>query len=201
MKHFLSALVSGVVALAVAVGFYVTQKTPAPIQTDQSAGYTQSDNGKFPEGAQIGDMGVATKAFTIGAGVDQVSYRNTSGRVQYVDLVVAKTSGTASSTFTITSGTSTAATFNGFSVPYTVKTLLNFRMATSSLATTTNSIDGAGSVPGTGGVATLQDGEYLNVGIYQTFGTKCTGSLCETSTSTNRGFNVSGFIRVTQVLP
>jgi len=195
-----TVLVSGVVALAVAFlsifGFHYF--APAS-STSTSLGYSQSDIGKFPEGAQIGDIGSRYYALSLPAGVNQGSYRNTSGHVQYVDLAILHTDGVASSTFILTAGTSTAATFNSFSVQSNTNSLLKMTLATSSAATTTNSVGGLGERSGSGGgVAVLNDGDYLNYGLYQTYGSPCDGSLCEAATSTNRGFNVTGVLRVLQ---
>lgn len=194
-------LVSGVVALAVAVAAFFGLSHAIPASAP-SAGYTQSNLGEFPEGAKLGDAGVRNVAISIPAGSDQFAYHNTSGRTQYVSVPALSTTGTASTTFTVTAGTSTAATFNGFTVQsgaQSVKALLNAFIATSSVATTTNSLQGPGAQTGQGaGVIALPDGGYLNVGIYQTYATQCTGSVCETATSTNRGFNVTGFLTVYQ---
>lgn len=196
MKHTLVVIVSGLVALAVSVlaPFLVPQASPP------SAGFTQSNVGEFPEGAKIGDVGVRNVAVSIPAGQSQFAYCNRSGRVQYVPTAVLRTTGTASTTQTLTAGTSTATTFNSFSVPVNVKSLINLTIATSGIATTTNSMQGAGATVGNGaGVATLADGVCLNVGIYQTYAQSCVGNgLCEPATSTARGFNVLGYIEVVQ---
>lgn len=195
MKNFKVYLAAGVVALVVAViACFAIFNSVAP-----SAGYSQSDVGKFPEGVENG--GVGTRYYPISlVGVNsQGSYCNKSGRVQYVDLAVLRTTGIASSTFTLTAGTSTASSFNQFSVAGTIKALLNTVLATSTVATTTNSMQGPGATTGDGsGVVALANNACFNYGIYQTYGTACSGSVCETATSSNRGFNIAGYFRVIQ---
>lgn len=203
MKTSFVVSLAGGVALAVAVVvsalFYFTT---LPGAEEPRAGLTQSNVGEFPEGVLIGQVAQRYYTVSLPAGIAQASYRNTSGRTQFVDLANLTTNGIASSTQTITVGTSTSATFNGYSVPPNVKTLLNCTLATSTPSNTNaNSTHGTCAVASTGGVVRLADGEYLNIGLYQTFGNVCTGALCETSTSTNRGFTVSGFIRVLQAVP
>lgn len=202
MKTLLTVIVSGVVALAVAVGviFYAAPASP-------SAGYTQSDVAKFEEGAQIGAAGQRYYAIDIATGTAQVSYRNTSGRGQYVPLLTLHTTGIASSTFTLTAGTSTSSTFNGFSLRANNKSLINQSISTSSAATTTSNLAAfqqtAVTTGGSPGLVYLADGEYVNIGLYQPYGTFCDGSTakgaCETATSTNRGFNVKGILEVLQL--
>lgn len=183
----------GVVALVVVIGAFFG--LPSLFTSQSAAGYSQSDVGKFEEGAQLGTTGSRYYSGVIKAGNDQVSYRNTSGKDQYVDLAILRTTGTASTTQTLTAGTSTSATFNGFSVPSNIKSLVNAIVATSSVATTTDSVNGYGAAEGT---VRLADGDYLNIGVYQTFGNQCTGAVCETATSTNRGYDVRYVIRVLQ---
>lgn len=200
-----SKIIVGVVALAVAVfallGFLSSHSGTPATDNGPSAGFSQSNPGQFEEGAQIGSVGDRYYSGTLSASQfqDQGSYHNTSGRDQFVKMLILHTTGTASSTQTLTAGTSTSATFNGFSVPSTVKSFLNVTVATSTVATTTNSIQGIGAPSGDGaGVVRLADGDYFNFGLYQTYGTKCTGSVCETATSTNRGFDVRYVLEVLQ---
>lgn len=194
-----TVFLSGVVALAVAIAAFFGLPFVAP--SAPSAGYSQSNPGEFPEGAKLGTTGSRFYSGTLKAsqGQGQASYRNTSGKDQYIDLLGLRTTGTASTTQTLTAGTSTSATFNSFSVPSTVKKFINVALATTSAATTTNSVQGPGAGTGDGsGLVRLADGEYFNFGLYQTYGTACSGSVCEAATSTNRGFDVRYFFRVLQ---
>lgn len=203
MSTFKTVLVSVGLAVAVsviaAVGFVssIYQKAPG----DSQVGYQQGNPGEFPEGALIGQLGVRGFAFSIPAGQNQTSYRNTSGRRQYVDLLVMRTTGTASSTVTLTAGTSTSSTFNSFLVQSSHKSLLNVALSTSTTATSTNSVQGLGAPTGApgAGVAKLEDGEYLNIGFYETYGYPCNGATCESATSSARGYNVDGIFRVLQI--
>lgn len=182
-----------VAAAVIGTGVFLTSDRSSENVAGQRAGLQE-----FIDGIRPGEVTIQTKAVSIPLGSDNFVYTNKSGKVQYVDLLALHTSSVASSTQTLTAGTSTSATaWNGFSVPQTLKSFFNITVATSSIATTTNSIQGSGATTGSGaGVAYLGIGESLIVGVYQTFGNKCTGALCETATSTNRGYTVSGFLRI-----
>ncbi len=182
-----------VIGVLAAGAFFLGKGASVPSLQGERAGVQE-----FVDGIKPGEAIEINKVVSIPAGSDNFVYTNRSGRAQYVDLLALRTSGTASSTFTLVAGTSTSATaWNGFSVPSNLKSFLSATLATSSTATSTNSIQGNGAPSGSGaGVAYLAAGESLIVGLYQTYGNACTGAVCETATSTNRGFNVSGILRI-----
>lgn len=199
LQKFLVGIVV-VVAVALFLFTYVLPSGETPAVNEPTTGLSQSDVGKFPEGVQAGDGVIRIYKGTIGAGVNQVAYRNRSGRTQYADLLALTTSGTASTTQTLTAGTSTSSSFDSFSVPTSVKSFLNYNIPTSTPAFTVNNLNGNADVTsGFGsGLIAIPDGAYLHLGFYQSYGNACTGSVCEAATSTNRGFNVDYLLRILQ---
>lgn len=119
---------------------------------------------------------------------NQASWRNTTGGVVYVDLAELATDGTASSSFKLYVGTSTAATIaSDFTAPFA--SLINgVILATSTIATTTTNYDVAAQTPHSIRVA---DGVYVNFQLQEKDSNACgVAGTCETATSSNRGFNL-----------
>lgn len=189
---------AGAVAVAVigafAIGFSLG--TPAQTGPEQRAGSTRISRDEFTTGATLQDATVFYKKLTIGASENQASFQLKEGKLAYVSLEYARTTGTATtSPFRLQAGTSTAATItNTLAAPtQTQFTLLDFAIASSSAATTTNSLHGAGS---NWGVVTVADNGWVNLVLIQgdnaesrTPDPSCNGGLCETATSTNRGIS------------
>lgn len=192
----LGALV--VVVLLVLVGI---NHTSAPTQVvDQSLGGDVRNPGdNSPNGIQLGNLPVTVNydGGKIQPKTNTAFWKNTTGKTQYVDYVEVSTDNTASSTFAVYAyATSTAPrTLYDFVAPVNNATTLlsinQFIIATTSAATTTTNIDKAFS----GKTVRVSANSYLDVSLVQTFGSACTGSICETATSSNRGFNVQWRIR------
>lgn len=182
------ALVIGLVAL---VSGFFGHKTQAPVSDlgASGSGTTYSYQDKYVNGLFLGNDYVDfTKSGTIPAGQNEAYYTNRSGRRQYISLASIDTNGTASSSFKFYVGTTTSTTINDFTAPYS--SLINgFTIATSTVATTTSSIEShlSGSA-----VIPVADGVTVFVQIQAANGAVCASSgsgICESATSTNRGFN------------
>lgn len=192
-KTIIGAVILVVVLVLGGIALIATP-TPAPVQAPQSLGDISINTQEFPAGVKFGDK--ATVNWTggqIGARSNQASFRNTTGRTIYVDLAEMVTTGTASSTYQFFVATSTTATrSDNFTDPFS--TLIDaFTLATSTTVRAVNSIKDAGTNGRS--VIPVTDGQYVLLTFQQTYNNTCNGSLCETATSTNRGFNVNWFLR------
>lgn len=198
--NFQNGIIAGIVSVVVALVTVFAATPAAPTPVNNTVGVSQTNVGEFPEGALIGDAFVKVVTGTIPAGSNQASFRNTTGKTVYVDQVIVRTTGTASTTQRISVGSGSSATIADFTLPtYALSSLLNYVLATSSAATTTSSVHGAGATDRAGVIA-VADGDYINIALTQTFVQgNCSGSVCETATSTNRGFNLEYLIRVLQI--
>lgn len=177
-----------VAALLVLVGFLAAGSghSGAP-----EAGSTVNPNPQwFPTGIKIGtDNNLRlTGVLTIGVGQNQASVKNLTGSTIYVTYGAAQMLGTASSTFNLNVGTSTAATVtNQFSLstsPLWAQFIDADQVATGTVASliSDNITNHKSSYP-----ATLQvnNGQYFTA-VVSTF---CTASgACETATSSRRGW-------------
>lgn len=178
-----------VVAVAVVVLALFMHESPVQAPTDHSTkpvGLTQSDIGKFPEGAQEGDQVVFDKVLSIGSGANQTAWKNTLGRTVYIDASSVKigyVAGTATSSLNYYVGTSTSATQTDYARP--TRLYMPIDGATFATSTSASMINGTSTSNGVGSVA-VQDGEYLFFMVSEKFGCK-TNASCETATSTNRG--------------
>lgn len=187
-------MLAAVVALVAFLGaiFATSSNAPAP-EGDVGGPSNVQDSAVFTNGVGFGKTGylMFDTNGTIGAGSNQASWRNTLGRTVYIDLAYLRTSGTASTTFRFGIATSTAATVNNYTAPF-ASLINNYRIATSSAATTTSSLARSMGEP----LIPVASGEYVNIYFQQGYGqTNCTGAVCETATSTNRGFNVDWYLR------
>lgn len=153
----------------------------------------------YPDGIKIGKgpVAVSWQTGTIGSGVNQASFQNKTGRVMCADLAVVRTTGTASSSYRITVGTSTSATVSDFAaLTGDNRSIIDFSFATSTTATSSNSVHGVGAVAG---VVCVNADEYYNIalraGTSTTASAGCNGATCESATSTNRGFDIIYYLR------
>lgn len=188
MKKFLVPIVS-VVALVVGLINLFSNHTP---QAPTPGGVVNVVNGgsTFTNGADFGGPAPVTMNWAgdkIRAKSNQAFWRNTTGMTQYVDLAEFSTDGTASSTYKVYAGTTTSATaLNDFSAPALPALINGFLLATSSLATTTSNINYARA----SSVVQVPDGKYVYFQFQAVDDRNCPATkLCETATSTNRGFN------------
>jgi len=172
--------------------------------TDESAQSTGS-GGNVTQQVDIYTNGVGTgnahavfsRSGTIALGANQGAWCNSGvrsvGKTAYVNFAGITTSGTASSTMKVFIATSTTATIASDYVAPFGSLINNFQLATSSLATTTSSIDykraGFGTIP-------VPVGQCAVVQI-QAASVSCptTGGSCESATSTNRGFSLDWILQ------
>lgn len=206
---FLTVVVAAMVSAGVA---YVV----APQVTSQALG-TSINNVQqvlwaFTKGVSLepashtttGPSAVFTRSGSIPAGQNQAYWTNDLGRTAYIDYGEADIIGLASSSMRI-SAFATTTTSVAASMSYTApiattslnlgaSTLLidNVQIPTSTPYFMVNTDINAGS-QASGTVAVLPGATVMFL-LRQDRATVCTGSLCETSTSTNRGFNVNWFI-------
>ncbi len=175
-----------------------------------SAGDIVTNIVTYTKGLKIGDGTQTTVYKALPVGQNKVLlYTNSTGRDVYVDYGEANilTGDTASSTskISIFATTSTSiATVNDFATLVTGntprKTLIDaVLIATSSTATTTNSVYASKANAGAGAIV-VPDG-YSVWGMLQqntAVTTGCSGAtgLCESATSTRRGFNPVFFIKI-----
>lgn len=150
-------------------------------------------------GTKSGDLVETTVAKTLPAGSNSVLlYTNNSGRDVMADFaaITIPTGQTSSTTYQMnvfaTTSTSIPATQDYTALAEGRRFLINVLVATSSTATTTNSIFAASTGKGNGAVLVASGSSIF--GYIQNLalgggGPVCTGSVCETATSSNRGTN------------
>lgn len=189
-KHKGNAAVGVLVAVAVigviAAGiFFVSKGSQDPTLQGERAGLQE-----FVDGITPGDTTILTKVVTIGPGQNQASWVNNLGKTVYVDpygTSLSYESGTASSSWLVYVGTSTAAsaTYTDYARPAPTALLVDGALiATSSPATQTRI--GTTTTAGTG--FAVAPGERVIFNIQERFACKTIGT-CETATSSNRGVN------------
>lgn len=181
------AVVVGLLALGMSVMAY--RATPAAPTANDNVGTIRNVPDVYSEGVQIGTDILKTVKLTVGAGDDQVSLRNTTGRTWYVsDGETGFTSGTASSTFRmsiVSTTTSPIADGRDYSAATPLagnNLLMTGLFATSTTATTSNSFKATGT-----GLVKVADGDYLICYVNRDTACVTNGGYCEQATSTNRG--------------
>lgn len=136
----------------------------------------------------------------LGAGVNYAGFLNATGQTIYVTgakvnlIANAASVQTASSSYTLDIATSTIEHIADFSNPWS-SIIDSYTIATSTVGSqqTINSIKNAG----TNGVnvVPVADGKYVSVLLSERYNNPgCTGSVCETATSTRRGFDIQAVI-------
>lgn len=195
LKNIGITVVVALVTVVASIGFFAPSDSNVPSGSGNEVGSSVNTNiDSYANGVGIGDLVVFNKQGTLGVGVNQASWRNTIQRDVFIDLAYLTTSGTASSTALLLVGTSTAATIADYTAPTPgFFSLINFALATSSTATTTNSLHGSGAQSG---LVKIAPGEYLNIailpGVRGTTPAGCApgSASCESATSTNRGYTL-----------
>jgi hypothetical protein len=175
------------------LGAMLVSNQSAPVQNG-SLGAVNTTVDEYPSGVRFGDIATVNWAGgDIGQSANQAYWLNTLGRPVYMDLAEVISDGTASSAMRVSVGTSTATRItDDFAAPYS--TLVdNAAMATGSVKIILNSQKDAGT-NGRSAIV-VQANEYVNVTLRQDRTGACTGATCETSTSTNRGFNLKWRLR------
>ena len=181
-------------------GFSNPSSAPESRESVSGGGAVLQQQDIYSNGAGFGgDNVLFTRNGVVGAGFNSGSWQNRTGRTVYIDLATITTTGTASSS-SLVYGYATS-TLPSTTYDFTAPTSANrmainaFPIATSSAATTTSSIEKRLA----GGVISVPDGWYFVVLLRQdttNADIACAAAgLCETATSTNRGFNLEWFFR------
>lgn len=201
---FLTSLGIGFAVVIATVSLIVAVQNNTPSDPDSFAGQ-RAGLQEFLDGIKPGDVNLKEVAKVLPAGSTSVPlYTNRTGQDVFVEYGSADviTGETASSTFkayvfaTSSSSTAVPAWADFGTLAEGKRALINgVTLATSTTATTTSSTYAAQANLGNGSIL-VPDGSTVFGYIQQTFATKCTGSLCETATSTNRGFNPKFKIRL-----
>lgn len=190
-------IVIGVVAVAIAIvalGFSVFSGSP------ENVGGQRAGLQEFADGISLGKVAVANNwaVVPIPERSNQGFWLNNTGKDVVVDYAEFQNSGgsgsgVASTTYQFFVGTSTTASLSSdFTDPF-AGILDAYTLATSSAIKLINSFKDAGT-NGRGAVV-VPNGQYVFFTFQQTYTGACTGSVCETATSTNRGFNSTARLR------
>lgn len=184
------------------------QEAPAPAPAaGATGGIYQALPWTFGNGIKLGDVNTNwLPTQTITAGQSQVAYTNRTGRPIIVDYgeiqQIANAGGinVASSTFRVTmfatTTTTVPASHDFTAVSASTSALVVGVWATSTTATTTNSV---GTVPLGGQGTILLPADWTLITYLQRNTTLCgavAATVCEAATSTNRGFDVKVRVRV-----
>ncbi len=183
--------------VALVVGLCALGQRQAPAPQPLSTGAVVNNSGsQFTNGASFGNGqgGVGVSVNWAGDKIypksNQASWYNNTGMTQYVDLTEVSTDGTASSTFklyAIATSSALNVIYDFFTPTGGLMAIDGFSFATSTTATTTSSIEKARN----GKVIRVPDGWRINFYLQAVDNRTCpTTGLCETATSTNRGFNM-----------
>ena len=207
------------VAAVVAAGVVAVIGGSETVNTDR-AGSARLVPDEYPNGVVVGDAHTDLVKLALGPQVNRTSYRNTSGKDEYIKLEYADITATstrgpavASSSYQLLMGSSTVDwTASGATSSDFVRqdaggdgsattSLLRWPIATTTpkYATTTEF-----RVKQNTGFSYLRlaAGDYINLGLFQGQSGIPSGecpsiaAICESATSTNRGFNVSTIIRI-----
>lgn len=198
-----NVLVSFLVTVAVVAFAFLVFGRKSSTQPAQ-VGLTQSDLGQFPEGVKNGDQFERWFSKTLPAGENDVPlYTNRTGRDVLVSFgsVNVLTGQVASSSYDVyvlstTSSATAIPVANDFATQGGTagkqQLIRGITLATTTTATTTSSVYAAAVNKGNGAIL-VPDGSTVFGYMVQTYplgpGGACNGATCESSTSTNRGFN------------
>lgn len=191
-----------VVAVAVVVLLISVFDKKSGVPVDQSTGLSQTNIGEFPEGVKNGDLFERWFTKTLPPGTNSVAlFTNRTGRdvvavLGSADILTGQTASSTSNVSLFATTSTSIATVQDFTA-LTGTPLKNFlinsvTIATSSTATTTSSIYAVAVAKGNGMVV-VPDGSTVWGYLQQNTtlaATSCVSlGLCESATSTNRGFN------------
>lgn len=196
----LGILVVGLISLIIFRAYH------APITTDGQnlgAGDVRNPGETFPNGVSFGkpqSIDVNWAADKIPAKSNFAFWKNTTGQKVWVDYAEISTDGTASSTYKIF-GFATSTAYNAALYDFTAPAMnattwiaiSSFQFATSSAATTTTNIDRAAA----GKTVPVANGSYFifNLMNVDSGCASQSSGVCETATSSKRGFNLPWRIR------
>ena len=208
MTTIKNILVTVVVAALVSVGFYTLAPRQAAtlgtsINNVQQViwGFTKGVSLEGASKTGTGSNVVFSKSGTILAGQNQDGWTNDTGRTVYFDYGDAINTGTASSSFRISVvATSSASISPSMALTAPIANpaggllIDNVLLATSSPANFVINSDINAGTQASGTVPVLS-GQRIIFFLRQNSAHFCTGSICETATSTNRGFNVNWYLQ------
>ena|SRR3990167_4171882 len=163
------------------------------------AGVTDFDELALQDGG-VEDVVLDYHQFILGGGVTSDVWTNRTGTDVFVNYGSLMTSGTASTTYRVfmfaTTSTSVASTndFTLISAALNTDIIRAWALATSTTATSTDTHYAIKDGRSDGSPTRIRNGESVIVYLQSTFFGPCSGSVCETATSSNRGFNIIGFI-------
>lgn len=202
-KPFLIVVVMLVVLLAAIFGLtHVGAPKPSvsPVSTPAATveplgaigGQVFSNIDTFTNGVGLGNRVLIARGATIQAGMNQVYWRNVTGRTIFVEVAnVGYTSGTASSSLLFYVGATTTANFStdyGRPNGAAAKLMIDgATVATSTAAAVTTFFTSTSTAAGFGTLA-VPDQSYIVWQVQSKDGCKVVGA-CETATSTNRGIS------------
>jgi hypothetical protein len=199
LKNIIVSAVTAIVVLVVGlavIGSVANAPVSTGLETGSVNGPIQNSVWNFQKGASFGSNKYAqfSQSGIIAAGANQASWQNRTGRTIYINRHDVSTTGTASSTYAlyVYASTSPARTIYDFVAPASANRMLinNFALATSSAATTTSSLDKALA----GKVVQVPDGSYVDIQLSSAApGCPSVAGVCESATSTNRGFNLEWY--------
>lgn len=191
------------VGLLVVLGFIATWIHGSAVPASQPKPLGDATVSNYPtayiNGLQLGNNPTVFEnmyAMTIGTGQNQASWQNTTGGTIWVDTpemyflpTTTNASMVASSSMAFYFGTSsTAVIANNFVRPAGLLPIDGALIATSTRGQVT--VSATSTTAGIKGVIPVQNGEWV-FGLVESNGcTSATVGLCETATSSNRGFNV-----------
>lgn len=186
--------IMALIALVVALGVVIVTSQPSQNNVIEEA---FGDATNYDQ-VGIGSLTYGTQVLQVAAGTSTAFWRNMSGETQFV-LSRIVTSGTASTSYRHYVGTTTAPVFptGNYTVPLYSSSITGFVVATSTTATSTSSYGPYGGLLVSDRWIPVKTGEYVGYGLFNASGVAlaplatCNGATCETSTSTNRGFNVT----------
>ncbi len=192
-KTLVIALLGGLVIGLVAAVVVAVSKPPVPVVVEQLQAVGRAT--AFTELALTG-ASFKYERLTIGSGAITASYTNVGKATEFIDLGSVSSSGTASSSYDyylIASSSASIPASHNFTdlAPRQNGRILTGTLATSTAATTTNSILGA-VLGRSDGVIELKKGESILFAL-QKGDMNCPSipavNGCETASSTSRGFN------------
>lgn len=193
-KTFIAVVLGLIVSvIGGVVGSHISAPPSAPVDATAKVVGGSDIVENFPSfwanGINIGQSFEQNVALTLGARQNQVAWLNNTGQTVFFDLSRVYPSGIASTTLQVSVGTSTTATVTDSSNPFFASFIDRYLLATSTQPAINNFKDG-----GTNGrtVIPVAPNQYFLMVLENPYNQACTGSTCETATSTNRGYNLFG---------
>ena len=196
-KTTITTIAVSILALIVAVVVLIGHGSPAvKVGAVPQGSLIDQDIRIMPYGYEEGIAGNANRAeyaiqLNLGSRSNQAYWLNNTGQAVLVGDFQGYLTGTASSTLAAFVGTSTKSTVTDSSAPIYGSILDTVLIATSTpAANIVLNSDVKGGTNGTGWVY-VANNQYVVFALENPYNQACTGSVCETATSSNRGYNVN----------